>query len=60
MSEPCPPTPVIRVETLGSEIEVRAVTPGAVRVLGPFDGTPIRFRDATVTPALGHAAFASS
>lgn len=26
--------------------------PGAVRVLGPFDGTPIRFRDATVTPAL--------
>jgi alpha-glucosidase len=29
MAEACP---VIRVETLGSEIEVRAVTPGAVRV----------------------------
>ncbi|MCC7372497.1 MAG: DUF5110 domain-containing protein [Chloroflexi bacterium] len=29
MAETCP---VIRVETLGSEIEVRAVTPGAVRV----------------------------
>ena len=36
MSESCP---VIRVETLGSEIEVRAVTPGAVRVR--FFGPPV-------------------
>lgn len=36
MAESCP---VIRVETLGSEIEVRAVTPGAVRVR--FFGPPV-------------------
>ena len=39
MSDSCPPNPTIRVETLGSEIEVRAVTPGAVRVR--FFGAPV-------------------
>ena len=44
MVESCP---VIRVETLGSEIEVRAVTPGAIRVrfFGPRPLEPLQALD---------------